>query len=109
MQEDKCLVYSFCRRTDEYLVEPDQEKRVYQKGLVRHGSVQSKVGPKFGEEWRVQELRVSDLGDPNGGVRGRPEKAEGLCNPIGITISFFFFFGRSHFNWGDNGNGALHR
>lgn len=50
MQEDKCLVYSFCRRTDEYLVEPDQEKRVYQKGLVRHGSVQSKVGPKFGEE-----------------------------------------------------------
>jgi hypothetical protein len=27
------------------------------------------------------------MGDPNGGVRGRIERAVGVCNPIGRTIS----------------------
>jgi hypothetical protein len=29
----------------------------------------------------------TEQGDPNGGVRGRTEGAEGVCNPIGKTIS----------------------
>jgi hypothetical protein len=29
----------------------------------------------------------SDHGDPSGGIRGRTERAEGLCHPIEITIS----------------------
>jgi hypothetical protein len=35
--------------------------------------------------WMLEANHQSEHGDPNGGVRGRTERAERVCNPIGRT------------------------